>query len=142
MGELRTWLNERRPAGLHRVAGDFVSAGRPGNWSNGYLPASFQGTPLRAKGSPILGLTPPPGVTAERQRVNLDLLAKLNAAHAAQHPGHDELAARMDNYELAFRMQAQVPETLDLSKEDVKTKELYGIAKTPRMPLVKMPARP
>ncbi len=103
--------------------------GGAANWSNGYLPASFQGTPLRAKGSPILDLTPPAGITPEHQRANLDLLAKLNAAHAAQHPGHDELAARMDNYELAFRMQMQVPETLDLSKEDAKTKENYGIGK-------------
>jgi hypothetical protein len=101
--------------------------GGAANWSNGYLPANFQGTPLRANGSPILDLTPPAGVNPERQRKNLDLLAKLNAAHAAEHPGHDELAARMDNYELAFRMQMQVPETLDLSKEDEKTKELYGI---------------
>ena len=92
--------------------------GGAANWSNGYLPANFQGTPLRAKGSPILDLTPPPGVSEARQRKNLDLITKLNTAHAAQHPGHDELAARMDNYELAFRMQMQVPETLDLSKED------------------------
>lgn len=64
--------------------------GGAANWSNGYLPASFQGTPLRAKGSPILDLTPPPGVSEARQRKNLDLIAKLNTAHAAQHPGHDE----------------------------------------------------
>ena len=103
--------------------------GGAANWSNGYLPANFQGTPLRAKGSPILDLTSPAGVTQEQQRKNLDLMAKLNAAHAEQHPGHDELSARMNNYELAFRMQMQVPETLDLSKEDEKTKELYGIGK-------------
>ncbi len=103
--------------------------GGAANWSNGYLPADFQGTPLRAKGSPILDLTPPAGVTAELQRKNLDLMAKLNASHAEQHPGHDELSARMNNYELAFRMQMQVPETLDLSKESEKTKELYGIGK-------------
>ena len=103
--------------------------GGAANWSNGYLPADFQGTPLRAKGSPILDLTPPAGVTQEQQRKNLDLMAKLNAAHAAQHPGHDELSARMNNYELAFRMQMQVPETLDLSKESEKTKEMYGIGK-------------
>ena len=103
--------------------------GGAANWSNGYLPANFQGTPLRAKGSPILDLTPPAGVTKDQQRKNLDLMAKLNAAHAEQHPGHDELSARMNNYELAFRMQMQVPETLDLSKEDEKTKELYGIGK-------------
>lgn len=101
--------------------------GGAANWSNGYLPANFQGTPLRAKGSPILDLTPPPDVTSERQRKNLDLIAQLNKDHADLHPGHDELAARMDSYELAFRMQMQVPEVLDLSNEDAKTKELYGI---------------
>lgn len=103
--------------------------GGAANWSNGYLPAHFQGTPLRAKGSPILDLTPATGITPEHQRKNLDLIAKLNTAHAAEHPDHAELAARMDSYELAFRMQMQVPEVLDLSKEDDKTKELYGIGK-------------
>ncbi len=101
--------------------------GGAANWSNGYLPARFQGTPLRAKGSPILDLTPGADITPDHQRKNLDLIAKLNTAHAADHPGHDELSARMDSYELAFRMQMQVPEVLDLSKEDAKTKELYGI---------------
>jgi hypothetical protein len=103
--------------------------GGAANWSNGFLPATFQGTPLRAKGSPILNLTPPPDVSPERQRRNLSLLSKLNAAHATLHPGHDELVARMESYELAFRMQMQVPEVLDLSKEDTATKELYGIGK-------------
>ena len=101
--------------------------GGAANWSNGYLPASFQGTPLRPKGSPILDLAPPQGVTRDRQRKNLDLLAKLNTDHAAHHPQHDELSARMDNYELAFRMQMEVPETLDLSNESEKTQEAYGI---------------
>jgi len=103
--------------------------GGAANWSNGYLPAQFQGTPLRPKGSPILDLSPPAGVTREQQRKNLDLIAKLNSDHAATHPDHEELAARMDSYELAFRMQMQVPETLDLSKEDEKTKEQYGIGR-------------
>ena len=103
--------------------------GGAANWSNGYLPAHFQGTPLRAKGSPILDLTPATGITPEHQRKNLDLIAQLNTAHAAEHPDHAELATRMDSYELAFRMQMQVPEVLDLSKEDDQTKELYGIGK-------------
>jgi hypothetical protein len=101
--------------------------GGSANWSNGYLPASFQGTPLRAKGSPILDLQPPKGITPELQRANLDLLAKLNQEHLAEHPWHGELSARMENYELAFRMQMQVPGILDLSKEDPKTLEEYGI---------------
>jgi hypothetical protein len=101
--------------------------GGSANWGNAFLPASFQGTPLRPKGSPILDLSPPPGITSEHQRQNLDLLAKLNTAHQAAHPQHEELAARMEAYELAFRMQMQVPGILDLDKEDVKLKESYGI---------------
>jgi hypothetical protein len=105
--------------------------GGAANWSNGYLPAQFQGTPLRPKGSPILDLAPPAGVTPERQRKNLDLIARLNAEHAAQRPGRDDLAARMENYELAFRMQLQVPELLDLSREDPRTQALYGLGTEP-----------
>ena len=101
--------------------------GGAANWSNGYLPAMYQGTPLRAEGSPILDLEPPPGVTREHQRANLDLLGKFNQEHLAQHPRHEELAARMENYELAFRMQAQVPGLIDLDAEDERTKALYGI---------------
>ncbi len=101
--------------------------GGAANWSNGYLPAHFQGTPLRPKGSPILDLMPPPGVTREQQRKNLDLLAKLNEAHAVEHPSQPELEARMTNYELAFRMQMQVPELLDLSNETAQTQAQYGI---------------
>ena len=74
--------------------------GGSANWSNGFLPAYFQGTPLRAEGSPILDLQPPPGVTKTVQRKNLDLLAQLNAEHRARHPQHDALAARMESYEV------------------------------------------
>lgn len=101
--------------------------GGSANWSNGYLPAYFQGTPLRPKGSPILDLQPPAGVTAARQRMNLNLISKLNARHASKHPEHDELAARVESYELAFRMQMQVPEVLDLSKENANTLAMYGV---------------
>lgn len=105
--------------------------GGAANWGNGFLPAHFQGTALRSKGSPILDLAPPEGISREHQRANLDLLASLNRAHAEAHPFHDELAARMDGYELAFRMQMQVPGILDIEKEDPRTRELYGIGKEP-----------
>ncbi len=101
--------------------------GGASNWGNGYLPAHFQGTPLRAKGSPILDLTPPAGIDRDHQRANLDLLAKMNRGHAALHAQHDELAARTTAYELAFRMQLQVPGILDLEREDTRTKAAYGI---------------
>ncbi|MCI0700470.1 MAG: DUF1501 domain-containing protein, partial [Planctomycetia bacterium] len=105
--------------------------GGPANWSNGFLPAHYQGTPLRAKGAPILDLNPPSGVTREHQRANLDLLAELNKLHADARPGRDDLTARMESYELAFRMQAEVPGLLDLSKEAKKTQSSYGIGEEP-----------
>ncbi|MHC2065867.1 DUF1501 domain-containing protein [Bremerella sp. T1] len=105
--------------------------GGAANWSNGYLPAQFQGTPLRPKGSPILDLFPPSGITAEHQRKNLDLIAKLNQQHQRRHAYHDELGARMESYELAFRMQMQVPGVLDLKQEPQETLDLYGVGKEP-----------
>ncbi len=108
--------------------------GGSANWSNGYLPAHYQGTPLRAQGAPILDLAPPAGMTPDRQRKTLDLMARLNQQHAGLHPEHAELAARMDSYELAFRMQMQVPEVLDLSRETRATRELYGLDREPTAP--------
>lgn len=97
------------------------------NWSNGFLPAQLQGTPLRAKGSPILDLHPPQHMTREMERKNLDLLAKLEAAHQKRHPNHDQLAARMHNYELAYRMQTEVPGIIDIASEPESVRKLYGI---------------
>jgi len=101
--------------------------GGAANWSNGYLPAQFQGTPLRPEGSPILDLNPPKGVSRQRQRANLDLLAKLNQGHLAARPGRSELEARLNSYELAYRMQMEVPDILDLDGESEATREMYGI---------------
>ena len=101
--------------------------GGASNWSNGFLPASYQGTPLRPQGSPILDLNPPPGVSRERQRKNLDLLAALNKKHLDTRPGRSELNARMASYELAYRMQTEVPGILDLGGEKATTLERYGI---------------
>ncbi|MEC7222709.1 MAG: DUF1501 domain-containing protein [Verrucomicrobiota bacterium] len=101
--------------------------GGAANWSNGYLPAHFQGTTLRAKGSPILDLHPPEGVTREGQRGHLNLLNGLNSLHNEQHSQHDELATRMESYELAYRMQMEVPGILDLGNEKESTREAYGL---------------
>ncbi|MCH5377556.1 MAG: DUF1501 domain-containing protein, partial [Planctomycetes bacterium] len=100
-------------------------------WSNGFLPAHYQGTPLRPTGSPILDLQPMPGITREHQRENLDLLDRLNQMHARQHPHHGDLAARMAAYELAFRMQMQVPGILDLEGEQEHILRRYGIGREP-----------
>lgn len=101
--------------------------GGAGNWSNGFLPAGFQGTPLRAEGSPILNLNPPEGISRERQRKNLDLLAQLNEQHLAARPGRSDLDARLSSYELAYRMQTEVSGVLDLEGETQSTLDAYGI---------------
>ncbi len=100
--------------------------GGAANWSNGFLPAHFQGTPLRSAGSPILDLVPST-MTQAQQRKNLDLLSTLNSLQASDHPRQADLATRMANYELAFRMQMQVPEIIDLEREDPRTRALYGL---------------
>ena len=101
--------------------------GGPGNWSNGFLPAHYQGTRLRPAGSPILDLASPSYKTRDHLRRSLDELAFLNKQHATSHPEHDALAARMENYELAFRMQMEVPDVIDLSQEPQHVQELYGL---------------
>jgi hypothetical protein len=104
--------------------------GGAANWSNGYLPAQHQGTPLRPEGAPILDMAPPPGVTPELQRANLDMLTALNRMHQARNKEHAELNARIESYELAFRMQAEMPGIVDLSKEARPTLKMYGIGGT------------
>ncbi len=100
----------------------------PANWSAGYLPAAYQGTVFRAKGDPILDLTPPSEyVTAEQQRARLDHLALLNEEHAKLHPGDSELSARIASYELAYRMQGCAPEAVDINKESASTQKAYGL---------------
>ncbi len=113
------------------LPGAYYPQGGSANWSNGYLPAHHQGTPLRGKGSPILDLYPPAGVPREVERRNLDLLAEFERDHAAAHPEHAALAARMHNYELMFRMQTEVPGVLDIAGEDERTKAMYGIDRAP-----------
>ena len=123
-------VNQDLP-GFVVLPGASYPQGGAANWGNGYLPAHFQGTPLRAAGSPILDLTPPAGVTPDHQRANLDLLAALNKSHLTDRPGRDDLAARLESYELAFRMQMKVPAVLDLSRESKETLALYGVGDEP-----------
>ena len=97
------------------------------NWSSGYMPAVHQGTLLRTAGEPILNLQPPAGMSRDAQRREIDFINTLNAEHQRVRPGYSELAARIASYELAFRLQAAAPEALDLSQEDPRTIEAYGI---------------
>ena len=99
----------------------------PANWTNGFLPAHYQGTRLRSTGSPILDLKPPKFKSREHQRKALDQLAVLNANHAEQHSEHEELKARMESYELAYRMQMSVPGIIDIDSESEHTQKAYGL---------------
>ena len=98
------------------------------NWSNGFLPAHYQGTRLRPVGSPLLDLASQPFKSREHQRRALDELSLLNQSHLEAIGGkNDELAARMESYELAYRMQMEVPGVIDLSKETIQTLDMYGL---------------
>ena len=101
--------------------------GGPKNWSSGFLPAVHQGTQFRADGQPIYHLAPPKGVTPAQQRSKLDFLKQLNQRFAADKTENTELAARLNSYELAWRMQSSAPEAVDLSHESDSTKRLYGL---------------
>jgi len=101
--------------------------GGPRNWGPGFMPAVYQGVRLGSATEPFPNLNPPRGISEEQQRGKLGLLYQINREHAFQRPEYSELDARIRSYELAFRMQAEAPEAVDLSKESEATKELYGL---------------
>ncbi len=97
------------------------------NWSSGYMPAAYQGTVIRASGTPIHNLKPPAGMTDRVQRRLLDRLREKNEAHLEPRHDNSELAARIASYELAYKMQQHAPEAVDFSQETESTQKLYGI---------------
>ena len=101
--------------------------GGPANWTAGFMPAAYQGTVFRPSGAPILDLQPPKDINPEEQRARLDLLEKLNRLDMEKNPGNSELSARIESYELAYRMQGCAPEAVDLSSESQPTQKLYGL---------------
>lgn len=119
--------NENLPA--------YVVLGDPGglpvdgerNWSSGFLPAIYQGTPFRSGPSPVFNLPTPAHVPPPSRAGQLELLRNLNSHHARRFPENTELAARIANFETAARMQTAVPEALDLSGESAATRKLYGM---------------
>lgn len=96
-------------------------------WSSGYLPASYQGTPFRPSGEPILDLQSPGGVSRPEVRTEFDLVHWMNEQHASQRAATGDLEARIAAYELAFRMQTAAPEAVDLAKEPEHVRKLYGL---------------
>lgn len=101
--------------------------GGPLNWSAGFLPTTYQGTLFRSQGSPILNLARPDEVTDEDQRAQLDLLHSLNRAHLEGHQGEPDLEARIQSFELAYRMQTEATNLVDFSTETAETRDLYGL---------------
>ncbi len=119
-------LNENLPTFVVMTDAAEVLGG-PKNWSAGFLPAVFQGTQLRQGNVPIFHLASPHGVDDARQRGKLDFLRTLNERLSVQRPEDSELAARLDSYELAYRMQAAAPEAVDILGETEATRALYGL---------------
>jgi len=95
-------------------------------WGSGFLPSEHQGVPFREGSDPILHVTNPKGIDRTAQRQTLDLIHKLNKGNFKK-MGDPEINARIEAYEMAYRMQARAPELMDFSKESKKTLELYGV---------------
>lgn len=94
-------------------------------WGNGFLPSQYQGVKFRSSGDPVLYLSDPPGIDKNTRRQMLDAIGKINRQkHDAW--ADPEIETRISQYEMAFRMQASVPDLMDLSKEPASTFELYG----------------
>jgi hypothetical protein len=94
-------------------------------WGSGFLPSRYQGVKFRSKGDPVLYLSDPPGIDSRARRAMLDDLAQLNQLNLKDY-GDPEIATRISQYELAFRMQSSVPDLIDISSEDAQTLEAYG----------------
>jgi hypothetical protein len=100
------------------------------NWSSGFLPAVYQGTRIRSAGAPVFNLSPPAGQPVTARARQLRLLRELNELHLrglSQSPEESELEARIENYEMAARMQVSVTDVLDIAKESAATRSLYGL---------------
>ena len=117
--DLPCYIVLRDPAG-YNTSGKMV-------WSSGWLPPVYQGTEFSSSGTPVLHLNPARSVTADSQVRSRRYLQELNAIHLQQHPGETELEARIQNFELAARMQLTATQLLDLNTETEATRRLYGL---------------
>jgi hypothetical protein len=101
------------------------TSGGASNWGCGFLPTIYGGTPFRSSGDPILYLSNPKGLDQETQRASLDALERLNQKHFVAQ-GDPEITARIQAYEMAYKLQQSAPDLMDLSQESQATLELYG----------------
>ena len=112
------------PAFAVMSTGSGISGGAA-NWSSGFMPTIYNGVRLRAAGDAILDVGSPAGIDAKLQRDTLDLIGTLNRERM-QRDGDPEIATRLANYEMAFKLQTSAPELMDLKSETKETLELYG----------------
>ncbi len=105
-------------------SGAGLSAGAH-NWGCGFLPTEYQGVPFRSQGSPILNVNSPDGIDATLQRNNIDLINQLNQ-HRFDSLADPEITARINAYEMAYKMQSSAPDLIDLGQESQETLDLYG----------------
>ena len=112
---------------MYDTLGRGIPKGHSQNWGAGFLPSIYQGTALKPQGAPIDDLVPPPGMTPQQQRAQLDLLQTLNRKHLQPRAEESDLAARIESFELAYRMQMAAPEALDVEREPLLVQRLYGL---------------
>jgi hypothetical protein len=105
-----------------------LEGGQP-MYGQGFLPAAYQPTMIRPGANPILNLDLPKGVSQRQRRHTIDFIKEMGEASMAPHDS--QISARLASYELAFRMQTEAPEVVDVSKEPQETQDLYGIGKQP-----------
>jgi hypothetical protein len=117
--------NENLPGFVVLLEGGVRSG--PEVYGAGFLPAAYQGTSFRPGRNPILNLSPPQGMGREEQQDLLGTLRQLNQRHLTLRNHDSELTARLESYELAFRMQMSAPEATDISDESEATRKLYGL---------------
>jgi hypothetical protein len=112
---------------MYDTLGRGLPKGHAQNWGAGFLPGIYQGTALNPRGAPIDNLLRSPHLSDAQQRRQLDLLGRLNHEHQERHEADGELAARIETFELAYRMQMAAPEALDVGKEPAAVHKLYGL---------------
>jgi hypothetical protein len=116
--------NDDLPAYVVMLSGPLGGAGTT-LWSNGFLPSVYQGIQFRSSGDPVLFLSNPPGQSNSDRRRILDAVKALNEGQLAT-IGDPEIATRISQYEMAFRMQTSVPDLMDIGRESRETLDLYG----------------
>ena len=129
-----SWINYGLGSESTNLPGYIVLTSDSGNgicagsnvWSNGFLPSQYRGVTFRSQGDPVLNVTLPKGVTRDDQRARLNAIRSLNEMRFNT-VGDPEIHSRIASYEMAFRMQAAVPELVDLSGESAATKAMYGL---------------